>query len=219
MKKINIKSLNPKEIYRWPFGAQCLAGVVLGVFILILGILLLIMDQYSELGDAKDKEEKLKTEFVDKTKQAVNLQLYKQQLVEITQASDALLKQLPNRSEVEKLLIDINQAGIGRGLQFELFKPNPEKTTEYYVELPISIKVNGSYDAVGNFAADVSQLSRVVIIKDMNIANNPAGTGTLSMSATAQTFRYLDQDEIEKQKAEKRALMKKNKAGGNNEQK
>lgn len=217
MKKINIKNLNPKEIYRWPFAAQCLAGVILGIVILIIGILFFIMDQYSELGDAKDKEEKLKLEFVDKSKQAVNLPLYKQQLVEITQASDVLLKQLPNRSEVEKLLIDINQAGIGRGLQFELFKPNAEKTSEYYVELPISIKLNGTYDAIGNFAADVSQLSRVVIIKDMNITNN--NSGTLTMSATAQTFRYLDQEEIEKQKAEKRALMKKNKAGGNNEQK
>lgn len=211
MSKFSYKDLKPKDIYKWPLKAQVIMGLLLSVIIFLLSFYFVLLDQYSDLDIERGKEEKLKIDFIDKTKQAVNLQLYKQQLVEISQASDALLKQLPNKSEVEKLLIDINQSGIGHGLQFELFRPNIEKVSEYYAELPISIKIKGSYDAIGKFASDISQLSRVVILKEIDIGTLPSTENNvlLTMSATAQTFRYLDQEEIEKQKIEKRLKNKK----------
>jgi type IV pilus assembly protein PilO len=209
MKKIEIKKameqfkeLNPKEIHNWPLIPQAVIGVVLFIALTIAGVFFVVMDVYSDYQSAKDKETQLKQEYIDKTAQSINLVLYKKQLVEITQASDELLKQLPNRAEVEKLLIDINQAGVSRGLQFNLFKPNQEKLYEFYAELPINIRVTGSYEALGNFTADVSQLSRVVLLKDISLVSNK--DGTLTMDATATTFRYLDPDEIEKQKQEKK---------------
>jgi type IV pilus assembly protein PilO len=208
---IDFKKLKLKDMYKWPMMMQAIAGTVLTGLLLVLGFFFIILDKYSEYDTVQGEEVKLKTEFVEKTKQSVNLLLYKEQLVEITNASDALLKQLPNKSEVEKLLIDINQSGVSRGLKFELFKPNSEKMTEYYAELPIAITVSGTYDSIGSFASDVSQLSRVVILNEINLQNNP--DGTLSMSGIAKTFRYLDQDEIDKQKAEKRSKLKAGKMG------
>jgi type IV pilus assembly protein PilO len=212
MKKIklqipSLKNLNPKEVYKWPLKAQMIVGVFVTIITLIAGLAFVVSGEYSDLNDAIEKENKLKSEFIDKTKQSVNLDLYKKQLDEITKDSDTLLKQLPNRSEIEKLLIDINQTGVNRGLQFELFKPNRENITEYYAELPISIKVTGTYNSIGNFAADLSQLPRVVILKDINLTTNTSGT--ITMNATAETFRYLDQEEIDKQKQEKIEKMKK----------
>lgn len=198
MKSINLKKLQFRDIYRWPFMAQVITGIFLTILLILGGIFLIISDQYNDLERAKKKEVQLKAEFSDKIKQTVNLQLYKQQLIEITQASDDLLKQLPNRTEVEKLLIDINQAGVSRGLKFELFRPAAEIIGEFYVELPIDIRVSGTYEALGQFASDLSQLSRVVILKDMNIVSN--NNGTLTMVARAQTFRYLDAEEIWMQK-------------------
>jgi type IV pilus assembly protein PilO len=199
MKSINFKKLQLKDIYKWPMVAQVIVGILLMSSLLLLGVFLLISDQYSSLTQAQSREIRLKSEFSDKVKQAVNLQLYRQQLVEITQASDALLKQLPNKTEVEKLLVDINQAGVSRGLKFELFRPNPETLTQYYAELPIDIRVTGTYEAIGEFASDLSQLSRVVILRDMKISK--ANNENLTMTARAQTFRYLDNEEIERRKA------------------
>lgn len=212
MKKLKLqfnifRNLNPKEIHKWPLKAQLFFGIIVSITVFILGILFIITGEYSDLNDAKIKEEKLKSDFIDKTKQSVNLVLYQQQLNEITIASDTLLKQLPNRSEVEKLLIEINQAGVNRELKFELFKPNKEIITEYYAELPISIKVSGTYTALGNFASDLSRLPRIVILKDINMTAN--SSNTITMNATAETFRYLDPDEIEKQKQEKIEKQKK----------
>ena len=121
-----------------------------------------------------------------------------QQLKEIEQSFGALLKQLPNKSEMDALLTDINQAGLGRGLQFELFKPSTqERMADFYAELPISVKVTGNYHDMGAFASDVAQLPRIVTLNDIGIVNDK---GTLTMEATAKTFRYLDDEEIAKQK-------------------
>lgn len=217
MKKINfnmllneIKSLNPKEIHNWPLWTNFAVGFLSFVLALILGVFFIISDQYSDYQNAVSKEEVLKKEYIEKKKQAINIDLYKQQLNEIIQVSDELLKQLPNRSEVEKLLIYINQAGISRGLRFDLFKPGNEKLSDFYAELPISIKVVGNFNSLGNFCADISQLSRVVLLKDMSITVNK--DKELVMEATAKTFRYLDQAELDQQKEDKRkALIEKNK--------
>jgi len=130
----------------------------------------------------------------------VNLEAYKQQRAEIEQAFGALLKQLPNKSEMDALLIDINQAGLGRGLQFELFKPAAtENLTEFYAELPVAIKVTGNYHDLGAFASDVAKMPRIVLLTDLKV-DPPNKEGLLSMEAVAKTYRYLDEEEVGKQR-------------------
>lgn len=204
-----LNNLNPQEIHKWPFSVLTFLGIMLSIFLLFIGYFLIISSSIEDLNSEVIKEEKLKKDYSDKIKQTVNLDGYKKQLQEITIASDQLLKQLPDRSEIEKLLIYINQAGGTRGLKFDYFKPEKEIMSEFYAELPIKIKVTGTYDAIGNFATDISQLSRVVILKDISLTSN---NGLISMEATAKTFRYLDNSEIEKQRLEKKKEKDKNKA-------
>jgi type IV pilus assembly protein PilO len=155
--------------------------------------------QIEELELGAQKEEKLKQEYVGKKKQAINLDLHRQQLREIDTQFGALLKQLPNRSQMDALLVDINQAGLGRGLQFELFKPaGAEIRRDFYAELPIQVRVTGTYHDMGSFASDVGQLSRIVTLNDVNIV--AGAQGTLTMDAVARTFRYLDDDEVAAQR-------------------
>lgn len=198
-----LNNLNPQEIHSWPYSVLTFIGFFISIMFLALGYFLIISSSIEELDSEVIKEEKLKKEYSDKIKQAVNLDLYKKQLQEITIASDQLLKQLPDRSEIEKLLIYINQAGGTRGLKFDYFKPDNEKMSEFYAELPVKIKVTGTYSAIGNFATDISQLSRVVILKDINLTT---ANGLVSMEATAKTFRYLDSSELDKQRLEKKKL-------------
>jgi type IV pilus assembly protein PilO len=127
------------------------------------------------------------------------LDLYTQQLAEIDRSFGALLKQLPNKSEIEALLIEVNQAGLGRGLQFELFRPSQEVVKDFYAEMPIVVKVNGGYHDFGAFAADIGKLPRIVTLNNLSIAPLKDG-GSLTMDATIKTFRYLDDEEIAKQK-------------------
>ena len=166
-------------------------------------------NQLNEINSLRERESTLRTAFVDKKRQAINLPAYQKQLEDIEQAFGALLRQLPNRSEMDALLTDINQAGLGRGLQFELFKPAAqEKMSEFYAELPISIRVPGSYHELGSFASDLAQLPRIVTLND--VAVTTGRDGTLSMDAVAKTFRYLDEEELSKQrKAAQAAAAKK----------
>ncbi len=193
----DLKNLNPKEYYNWPISIQILLGVITLILVFIIGVLVDINPLNSELDGYQKKEESLKKEFIDKKRQAVNLDLYKEQLEVVTKDSDNLLKQLPDKSQMEKLLIDINQAAIMRGLSVELFKPNQEKIKEFYAELPIDIKLIGSFEAVGKFTADISQLSRVVIFNNMEI--NLDKNNQVALIAQIKTFRYLDQEELEEQ--------------------
>jgi type IV pilus assembly protein PilO len=181
------------------------------VAIVFLGYWFDWKSQFEELEAARQKQEQLKTTFLDKKRQAVNLEIYRRQLADIEQAFGALLKQLPNKSEMDALLTDINQAGLGRGLEFELFKPAPQETmSEFYAELPITIKVSGNYHDMGAFASDVSQLSRIVTLNDISVTG--AKEGGLTMEAVAKTFRYLDEEEVAKQR--KAAKEKADKAKG-----
>lgn len=209
----DLKNLNPKEYYNWPISIQILLGVITLILVFIIGVLVDINPLNSELDGYQKKEESLKKEFIDKKRQAVNLDLYKEQLEVVTKDSDNLLKQLPDKSQMEKLLIDINQAAIMRGLSVELFKPNQEKIKEFYAELPIDIKLIGSFEAVGKFTADISQLSRVVIFNNMEI--NLDKNNQVALIAQIKTFRYLDQEELEEQArkiAEEKKKAKKGKA-------
>lgn len=199
----DFKSLDPKDIGTWPILPR--ATVLLGLFaaLLVGGWWFDWKSQLEELETKRQQEEKLKLEFLDKKKQAVNLEEYRKQLDEIDKSFGALLKQLPNKAEMEALLIDINQAGLGRGLQFELFKPGRESTRDFYAELPITLKITGNFHDLGAFAADVAKLSRIVSLTNVVIA--PEKGAQLKMDATAMTYRYLDEEELAAQRRAKAA--------------
>ncbi|WP_353739401.1 type 4a pilus biogenesis protein PilO [Accumulibacter sp.] len=145
----------------------------------------------------QETELKLRDEFITKKTQALNLDLYVQRLNEIERSFGTLLKQLPNKSEVESLLVEINQAGMGRGLQFELFKPGAEQVKDFYAELPITVRLTGTYHDFGSFAGDIGGLSRIVTLNNIAITTNQQSKdGTLVMDATTKTFRYLDEEEL-----------------------
>ena len=194
----DIRRLNFREAGNWPLVPKIAVLGLLVVLILVAGAFFDWKDQLDALDRAQDEEAKLRVSYSEKKAKAVNLELYVQQLKEIEQAFGALLKQLPNKSEMDALLTDINQAGLGRGLQFELFRPaTRERIAEFYAELPITVRVTGTYHDMGAFASDVAQLPRIVTLNDIGIVNDK---GTLVMDATAKTFRYLDEDEIAKQR-------------------
>src|SRR5712692_7467783 len=184
--------------------------------VVLLGILIAIpvagyfVDTASQLEDLerlRGDEAKLKEQYLDKKKQAINLDLHRQQLREIDTQFGALLRQLPNRSQMDALLVDINQAGLGRGLQCDLFKPAPsENVREFYAELPIQVKVVGNYHDMGAFASDVGQLSRIVTLNDVSIQAGKGGI--LTMDAVARTFRYLDDEEVAAQRKSQQAARK-----------
>lgn len=193
----DFRNLNPKDVGAWPLAPRI--AVLLGLFALILlaGWWFWWNEQLDTLAQRQQDELKLKEEFVAKKTQAVNLDLYVQQLNEIDRSFGALLKQLPNKSEVESLLVEINQSGMGRGLQFELFKPGPETVKDFYAELPINVRLTGSYHDFGAFAGDVGRLSRIVTLNNISITGNPqAKDGSLVLDAVTKTFRYLDDEEL-----------------------
>ena len=195
----DLRRLDPKSIGSWP------ALPKLGVLVLALIAVICIsyffdwQDQIAAIDGAKQKEIALRDTFRDKKRQAIDLDAYRKQLEDIEKAFGTLLKQLPSKSEMEALLTDINQAGLGRGLQFELFKPAANETvSEFYAELPINIRVTGNYHDIGSFASDISRLSRIVLLNDITLT--PAKDGALAMDAIAKTYRYLDEEEVAKQR-------------------
>lgn len=193
-----LQQLDPNDPSAWPNGVKVAALVILLVAIVFAGYFLDWKDQWVTLDNAVVEEETLKQTYQIKKRSAVNLDALKQQLEDIEQSLSALLKQLPDRSEMEALLVDINQVGLGRGLQFELFKPAASETiNEFYAELPITIRVTGNYHDIGAFASDVSQLPRIVTLNDISLIKD--SDEKLTLDATAKTFRYLDEDEIDNQ--------------------
>ena len=191
------RNLNPNDVGTWPLAPRIAALVGLFAAILAAGWWFVWNEQLETLESRQRDEQKLKDEFVAKKKQAVNLDLYTQQLNEIDRSFGALLKQLPNKAEVESLLVEVNQSGMGRGLQFELFRPGQEVSREFYAELPIAVRLTGNYHDFGAFAGDVAKLSRIVTLNNLSIAGNQqAKDGTLVMDAVTKTFRYLDEEEI-----------------------
>ena len=201
----DFRNLNPNDVGAWP--ALPRASVLFGLFVAILaaGWWFVWNDQISVLDERRQDEIRLRDEFVAKKTQAINLDLYKQQMNEIDRSFGALLKQLPNKAEVESLLIEINQSGMGRGLQFELFKPVQEVQKDFYAELPVTVRLTGSYHDLGAFAGDIGRLSRIVTLNNISITpNQQAKDGSLVMDAVTRTFRYLDDEELAaKRKAEK----------------
>jgi type IV pilus assembly protein PilO len=184
---------------------------LVGLFILLslAGWWFVWADQLDELASKEQEELRLKDQFVAKKKQAVNLDLYIQQLDEIDRSFGTLLKQLPNKSEVEALLVEVNQAGMGRGLQFDLFKPGSEQVQDFYAELPVNVRLTGTYHDFGAFAGDIGKLSRIVTLNNISIVDNPQSKdGRLVLDAVAKTFRYLDAEELAAKKRAAEAAKK-----------
>ena len=195
----DLRRLDPKNIGSWPLGPK------LGTLVILLAIIVFVsywfdwQHQMEELDSHRGKEAQLRQTFLEKKRQAINLDAYRKQLDDIEKSFGALLKQLPSKSEMDALLTDINQAGLGRGLQFELFKPAATETTsEFYAELPIQLKISGGYHDFGAFATDISKLSRIVTLNDIGLA---AGKdGLITMDSVAKTYRYLDEEEVAAQR-------------------
>ena len=195
----DLRRLSLHDVGNWPMLPKTLVLGAIFVVIVGLGAFFDWKDQWETLGRAQAEEGTLRDQYAQKKAKAINFDAYRAQLAEVEQSFGALVKQLPNRSEIDALLTDINQAGLGRGLVFELFKPAAqEKMADFYAELPIAIRITGNYHDMGAFASDVAQLPRIVTLNDVSIANDK---GTLKMDAVAKTFRYLDEDEIARQRA------------------
>jgi type IV pilus assembly protein PilO len=195
----DLRHLSIRDVGNWPMLPKIALLAGIAVVIIALGALFDWKDQWDTLDASKNEEDQLKKQYSQKKAKAINFDLYVQQLKEVEQSFGALVKQLPNRAEIDALLTDINQAGLGRGLTFELFKPaTQERMQDFYAELPINLRITGTYHDMGAFASDVAQLPRIVTLNDVAIANDK---GTLTLDAVAKTFRYLDDEEIAQQRA------------------
>jgi len=191
------RDLNPNQPGQWPLLPRLTVWVLVAILVVVAGWFLGLSSQADDLQAARDKEPALKAEYKTKLAQAINLDALKKQKEEVQTYVTQLEKQLPGKAEMDALLTDINQAGVGRGLVIEQFIPGQTETKEYYAELPIAIRVTGRFHDIGAFAADIAALSRIVTLHNLSIAPDPKSTGGgLSMEATARTYRYLDPTEV-----------------------
>jgi type IV pilus assembly protein PilO len=207
------RGLNPREPGQWPILPKVASWLAMAAAVVVACWFGLLSGATDELQAERDREPVLKKDYLSKLGQAVNLGELRKQKLQVQEYVTQLEKQLPGKAEMDALLSDINQAGLGRGLQFELFRPGQVEVKDYYAELPIAIKVSGRYNDMGAFAADVANLSRIVTLHNLSIVPVPKdNNGNLSMEATARTYRYLDAAEVAEQK--KAAAEKAAKAGG-----
>ena len=201
-----LRSLDPRDPGRWPL--PVLAGAVALAFLAValVGMYLLVWnEQRPELQRRQDEEQQLRQQFRDKHAKAVNLDIYKQQLKDIERSFGALLRQLPGKTEVPNLLVDISQTGLAAGLQEKLFQPQPEVKKDFYAELPIKIRLTGSYHQFGEFVSGIAALPRIVTLHDIDIKpDNKDAYDQLSLELTAKTYRYLDEEEVAAAEANKK---------------
>lgn len=199
------RNLNTNEPGQWPILPKVTAFLFAAIAVVAVGWFLLLQAQAEELEAERNKEPALKQDYQGKLAQAVNLEELRKQRIQVQEYVTQLEKQLPGKAEMDALLSDINQAGLGRGLDFELFKPGQVVVKDYYAELPISIKVSGRYHDAGAFAADIANLSRIVTLHDLaiEVSKTKGSGGPLTMDATARTYRYLDDAELEQMRADK----------------
>jgi len=200
------RGLNPNEPGQWPSLPKAAAWAATAVAVLVVGWFVVISSANEELEREREREPALKTDYRAKLGQAVNLSELRKQKLQVQEYVTQLEKQLPGKAEMDALLSDINQAGLGRGLQFELFRPGNIEVKDYYAELPIAIRVTGRFHDIGSFAADVANLSRIVTLQNLSIGQlAKEANGNLAMEATARTYRYLDASEVDSQKKAKSA--------------
>jgi type IV pilus assembly protein PilO len=203
MKLDDFNNIDLKNIGNMPMPVKLVLLTFMALILVGLGYWFLWSPEIDENEQALNKETELRQTFLAKKSQAVKIDAYKQQMIDIEKTFGALLKQLPDKSQMDGLLTDINQAGLGRGLEFELFKPGQETVADFYAEMPIQIKIKGNYHDIGAFATDVSKLSRIVTLNDLSIVpmNKDAKDSVLTMDAVAKTYRYLDSSELASKKA------------------
>ncbi len=197
--------LDLRNVCGWPRHLQLALSSLLGVVVLVVGYFLVIDGQLQQLDSARVQESNLKEELEQKQLLASNFDAYQEQNKVMREMLNSMLQQLPGKTEIAKLLVDISQAGIGNGLEFQLFKPQQEQMKEFYAELPIQIQVTGTYHQFGNFISDVAALSRIVTLHNISIRKqDKAGSGKLVMDLVAKTYRYLSEEEqAELKKAKK----------------
>ena len=205
-----LQSLDPRDPGRWPLPIR--AGAVATAFIVLTVALIYFFvwdEERPELQQRQDEEQSLRQEFRTKHAKAVNLELYKQQLKDIERSFGALLRQLPGKTEVPNLLVDISQTGLSSGLEEKLFQPQSEVKKDFYAELPIKIRLTGSYHQFGQFVSGIAALPRIVTLHDIDIkSENKDAYDQLSLELTAKTYRYLDEDEIAAGEAEKKKAVR-----------
>ncbi|MBY0365537.1 MAG: type 4a pilus biogenesis protein PilO [Roseateles sp.] len=194
------QGLNPKEPGQWPLLPKLAVSLAVMIAVVIAGYLLLLSDVQAGLEAEQAREPQLRQDFKNKLAQAVNLPELRKQKSQVEEYVTQLEKQLPGKAEIDSLLSDISSAGVGRGLQFELFRPGQVLVKDYYAELPIAVKVSGRYHDIGAFAADVSNLSRIVTLHNLVVLAPANPNSPLSMEATARTYRYLDSAEVAEQR-------------------
>ncbi len=207
MKLDDFNNIDFKNAGSLPMPVKLVLLSFVAVILIGLGYWFLWSPQIDEFDQAKAKEDELRQVFTQKKGQAIKIEAYKQQMIDIEKTFGALLKQLPDKSQMDGLLTDINQAGLGRGLEFELFKPGQEAVADFYAEMPIQLRIKGSYHDVGAFATDISKLSRIVTLNDLSITplNKDTKDSVLVLEAVAKTYRYLDSSELAAKKvAEKK---------------
>jgi len=196
MKFEDLNNLDPNNIGAWPIPVKATVIVIVCIVVLLLGYFLDIQGQQDKLARAKRTELQLKTDFESKQAKAASLDKYKAQMKEMEASFGTMLRQLPSKTEVEELLIDISQTGLASGVEFQLFKPQGERYIDFYAEYPISMKLTGTYHQFGDFVSGVAALPRIVTLH--NISISPGKDGKLTMQVTAKTYRYLDENEISK---------------------
>ena len=201
-----LRALDPRDPGRWPLSVRASAVAVAFLILSVLGIYLFVWDgQRPELQRRQAEELQLRAQFREKHSKAVNLEVYKQQLKDIERSFGALLRQLPGKTEVPSLLVDISQTGLAAGLQEKLFQPEAEVKKDFYAELPIKIKLTGSYHQFGEFVSGIAALPRIVTLHDIDIKpDNKDAYDQLSLELTAKTYRYLDEEEIAASEADKK---------------
>ncbi len=195
MKDIDLNNLDFNNLGAWPVPVKAGLIVVVCILILVAGYFLDIQGQLDNLERARAQETRLKKEFEQKQAKAANLEKYKAQLEEMKKSFGAMLRQLPSKTEVEDLLVDISQTGLAAGIEFQLFQPGQERQIEFYAELPIKMKMTGTYHQFGRFVSGIAALPRIVTLHDINITRDKK-SGKLVMDVTAKTYRYMDEAEI-----------------------
>lgn len=196
MADIDLNNLDLSNIGSWPTAIKGVLIAIVAVTVLTLGYFLDVQDQQDSLDRITNEEKRLKEDFETKQAKAANLDAYKAQMVEMEDSFGAMIRQLPSKTEVEDLLVDISQTGLASGIEFQLFKPLAEKHIEFYAELPITLKMTGTYHQFGEFVSGIAALPRIVTLENISIESAKGNKGNLTMDVTAKTYRYLDESEV-----------------------
>ena len=196
MADIDLNNLDLSNIGSWPVAIKGVLVAVVAVGVLALGYFVDIQAQQENLDRITSEEKRLKSDFELKQAKAANLDAYKAQMVEMEDSFGAMIRQLPSKTEVEDLLVDISQTGLASGIEFQLFKPLAEKHIEFYAELPITLKMTGTYHQIGEFVSGIAALPRIVTLENISITGGKGKKGLLTMDVTAKTYRYLDESEV-----------------------